>query len=309
MIFANAVHAGGFSLQDDGKHITILENDKPVLVYNYAFVEVPEAVAKKTGPRQGYIHPLYGLDREILTDDYPDDHFHHRGVYWAWPYSAVGGKRFDLWALVGCHSEFVKWRQRQATESQATLEVINMWVLDPTGETVVREEVSIRVHPASDLGRAIDFALRYTNVADREVTLEGTHDIDSGTGKVKGYGGFMYRIDASREPRVIATAEGVLPADDMRAKSPWADLSAPISPGGPFSGAAIFQHPGNPGYPHEGWLLRHYGTIGASWPCDRPHRMAPGDSVELKYRLYVHRGDAADGKVAEAFAEFVTWVP
>lgn len=309
MSFAGAVHAGGFSLQDDGKHITILENDKPVLVYNYAFVEVPEAVAQKTGPRQGYIHPLYGLDGDILTDDYPDDHFHHRGVYWAWPYSAVGGRRFDLWALVGVHSELEKWIDKRADEKSAVLQVVNRWVLDPTGETVVREEIGMVVLPSNGVGRAIDFTLRFANIADREVTLEGTHDIDSGTGKVKGYGGFMYRTDNTRGEQSISIASGVLDADDMRAQSPWADLSSPQGFGLPHSGVAIFQHPKNPGYPHEGWLLRHYGTIGASWPCDSPHRMAPGEAVELQYRLYVHRGDAAEGKVAEAFAEYEKSAP
>jgi hypothetical protein len=34
--------------------------------------------------RANYIHPLYGLDGEILTEDFPPDHPHQRGVFWAW---------------------------------------------------------------------------------------------------------------------------------------------------------------------------------------------------------------------------------
>ena len=33
--------------------------------------------------RANYIHPLYGLDGEVLTEDFPRDHPHHRGVFWA----------------------------------------------------------------------------------------------------------------------------------------------------------------------------------------------------------------------------------
>jgi hypothetical protein len=36
-------------------------------------------------PRSDYIHPLYGLNGEMLTNDWPDaDHPHHRGIFWAW---------------------------------------------------------------------------------------------------------------------------------------------------------------------------------------------------------------------------------
>jgi AcrR family transcriptional regulator len=34
--------------------------------------------------RSCYIHPLYGLDGEVMTEDFPVDHRHHRGVFWAW---------------------------------------------------------------------------------------------------------------------------------------------------------------------------------------------------------------------------------
>ena len=68
---------------------------------------------------------------------------------------------------------------------------------------------------------------------------------------------------------------------------------------------AIFQHPDNPGYVHPGWILRHYGFLGASWPHTAGHVLAPGEAVELRYRLFVHRGGATSAKVAEAFERYV----
>jgi hypothetical protein len=29
-----------------------------------------------------YIHSLYGLDGEVLTEDFTADHPHHRGIFW-----------------------------------------------------------------------------------------------------------------------------------------------------------------------------------------------------------------------------------
>jgi len=49
--------------------------------------------------RANYIHPLYGLDGEILTEDFPADHLHHRGIFWAWHQVWLGDKRLgDPWA-------------------------------------------------------------------------------------------------------------------------------------------------------------------------------------------------------------------
>ena len=49
--------------------------------------------------RSDYIHPLYGLNGEVLTRDWPVDHPHHRGIYWAWPEVDYGTNRGDLHAL------------------------------------------------------------------------------------------------------------------------------------------------------------------------------------------------------------------
>ncbi|WP_372934433.1 DUF6807 family protein, partial [Mariniphaga sediminis] len=43
--------------------------------------------------RRHYIHPLWGLDGTILTEDFPDDHLHHRGIFWAWHQVWIGDQR------------------------------------------------------------------------------------------------------------------------------------------------------------------------------------------------------------------------
>lgn len=72
-----------------------------------------------------------------------------------------------------------------------------------------------------------------------------------------------------------------------------------------MAGAAVFQHPSNPGFPHKGWIMRHYGFLGVSWPHEVSHTIQPGESFELKYRLLVHRGSFADAHVADRFDEYL----
>ena len=78
-------------------------------------------------PHSCYIHPLYGLDGEVLTDDFPADHLHHRGVFWAWPHVTVDGRHLDLWMQNGIEARFERGACGGPTEKQAILGVENSW--------------------------------------------------------------------------------------------------------------------------------------------------------------------------------------
>ena len=299
LVLAPAAFAD-FTLEDNGKALTVLEDGQPVLVYNYAMVEPPGPVPDRYR-RACYVHPLYGLDGEVMTQDFPIDHFHHRGVFWAWPKTTVGDRLADVWTIVDIRQVHDKWVEKAAGADQAVVAAENVWQYeDDPGNPPVREAVRFVIHPADDIGRAIDYTLTLTNIGDEVVTIRGQSTKD------KGYGGFCVRPDAMRRPLHFTSALGKLDEDMLRMESPWADCSYAKKRGGDeLSGVAIFQHPGNPGYPHPGWITRAYGFLGCSWPHTEPHALDPGDAVTLKYRLYVHRGDAEAGKVLPRFEQFV----
>lgn len=290
-----------FTVEDNGAALTIIEDGKPVLSYLYTLVEPPGGVDKNYR-RASYIHPLYGLDGDVLTQDFPEDHYHQRGVFWAWPGCKVGERDLNTWEIGAVRQLFEKWLVREIGSDYVTIGVQNAWVFDDNPKPVVRENIRFRVHPADQVGRCIDFHLRFENVSHELVTFKGQPYED------KGYGGFCYRPDNRRPDWVITTAGGVLNKDALLSGTPWGDFSTRKGPAETFSGAAIFQHPGNPGYPHPGWLLRFekYGFLGASWPHLEPVPLEPGESFELRYRLYVHRGTAEEGQVSHAFETFAT---
>lgn len=299
---ATAVLACGayaeFSLQDDNARLTLLENGKPVLVYNYTRVAPPEKVPDHFG-RACYIHPLYGLDGDVLTQDFPVDHYHHRGVFWAWPECKVGQRKMDVWALGDVRQHHEKWLAREAGADKAEIGVQNFWAFDDAPDKPqVREEVRFTVLPADEKGRTIDFYLKLTNVSNETVTFLGA------TGK--GYGGLCVRPDANRSPFTFTTASGVCKDDALSFDTPWADVTSKMKPDGPTSGIAIFEHPKNPGYPFPGWIFRHYGFLGASWPQEREHALKPNEFFELRYRLFIHRGTAGEGNVAHRFDEYTS---
>ena len=291
----------GFTFTPAEKEGMLLkEGDIPVFVYHEKNSKLPGRIPEKY-LRMGYFHPVYGLDGEEMTQDYPFDHRHHRGVFWAWPQSLAGGELINIWEMDNARQYGLKAPEFKEVDGKAHLQLEQAWRWDSAPyKNIVGESITVVVHPATDLGRAMDFTITLTNLYDQELTMKGQ------TKDNKGYGGFSIRPDARRKPFIFTAASGVIPEDVLELDTPWADVSyATKRKGKKLSGVAIFQHPDLPGYPHKGWLLRDYGFLGQSWPHTNPTALAPGESVTLKYRLYMHRGDAEAGKVAEAHAAYL----
>jgi hypothetical protein len=258
----------------------------------------PEGIDAQRYSRSCYIHPLYGVDGEVLTGDFQRDHPHHRGIFWAWPKCSIGDRKVDEWHFGGIRQVFETWLAREAGSDNAEVGVQNVWLLDEDAKPKVQEQIRFTIHGAKENCRESDFHLKFTNVADVPVTVKGQNEA--------GYGGFAIRMDGARPEPVIMTARGRLKEDTNRSDTPWADFSSRAGPGKPISGVAIFQHPGNPGYPHSGWTLRYYGFLGAAWPHDDPFILQPGGSFELRYRVCVHRGTAEEAGVAAKFAAYTS---
>ncbi len=299
VVLSAVPNSSGFTIEDNGAGLVIQEGAAPVLVYNYRRVPPPPGVPDAYG-RSCYIHPLYGLDAEILTEDFPTDHRHHRGLYWAWPVCKVGNRSADIWISTDIHQHHAAWLAREASQDYARVEVENVWTFDDKPEQpVVREVIGFIVHSEKAEGRAIDFTLQFINISREPLVIRGQTDQD------KGYGGFCFRPDAARKPFAFTAAQGVVSDDALRLDSPWVDMSSSSGPEKPLAGVAIFQHPANPDYPHDGWILRHYGFLGASWPHNDPKTFAPGEAFTLRYRVYVHRGSAEDARLPALYEAYV----
>lgn len=259
----------GFSFHEvSSTSVELRENGRPVYVYNYGMMGkegVPE-----DRRRSGYLHPVYAPDGTVLTDDFPADHYHHRGISWMWPVVVVDGERYNLWEIHGIRQRFVRWMTREAPR----LGVENGWYI---GERkVVKETVEIVAHPAAGGRRRLDFTLTFESLAG-SIRIAGTPD------QQKGYGGLCFRF-APRSETVIATDAGLETRDTNLVPHPWAELEGTFQ--GRRAGARIDIDPANPGFPN-GWCLRRYGFLGVSFPGLEPYTLEPGRPLVLKYRVTV----------------------
>jgi hypothetical protein len=275
--------------------LSLYEDDQPLWVYHSEMVDPPEGVDEKFR-RSSYFHPVYGLDGEVISQDFPSDHYHHRGIYWAWPETASDGRKMDIWTIKGAHQVFVKWLDQSAADSAAEFGVENVWLFDDDPEPKIREQVTVTTHASEKKTRALDFTLHFTNVSEKPFTFLGA--------KNKGYGGFNFRPHAKNKPMIFTTELGPQAEDTLNVQSPWADVSWVSKNTEKEAGVAIFQHASNPEYPHFGWLLRHYCFNGAAWPHETPYTLEPGNTLTLQYRLVIHRGSAKQAGIKKLFKHY-----
>jgi hypothetical protein len=294
--------AAGFRFAAIGEQsLGLWESERPVLVYNHAPVAKPDMPGAR--PRSCYFHPVYGLDGEVLTDDFPKDHLYHRGMYWAWPHIKIGEKEYETWtAPTGLAVQFVRWGEKEASDKTAHWGIENGWFIGE--KCVVREELRLTVHAAQAESRAIDIEVRWTPL-DEPLTLWGAEG--------KSYGGFNFRFAPRARPTItipagsklegVITAEGRVSGDLVVTRLPWADLSGDFGGSKGQSGAAIFVHPQHRDYPPT-WMARHYGLVSVGWPGVTPQTFPVGETFSCRYRVWIHRGLPPAEEIARAYEEY-----
>lgn len=273
--------------------LQVKEQEKPVLAYNYGTItgeNVPERDQRRY--RGCYLHPLWGLDGEILTDDFPKDHYHHHGAFWAWPHVTVDGKEYDLWTNAGIEQRFVRWLDQQAGPVAAVIGVENGWFVGD--RQVATERVWLRAFCAGAGERSLDLEIYLVPLVP--LSLQGAGG--------KSYGGLTVRFAVQREAEATITVPaGQTTADLLETPLEWADLTTQIAGAPHRSGGAVFVHPQHPNFPPT-WLTRHYGPLCIGWPGVNARQYEPGQPHRLPYRLWLHRGPADVDQLQARYAAF-----
>jgi len=291
-----AQHPINISETDQGFVIT--EGAEKVMVYQRTHKSLD---GKYT--RANYIHPLYGLDGEILTDDFPRDHLHHRGVFWAWHQLWLGDVKIgDPWATVDSRWDVYDAKISTPDSDSRALRLGLYWKsplrTDSAGKQVplVKERTTITVHRTRDDMRKIDFQIELLAMHD-DMRLGGSED-------VKGYGGFSTRIPLPEGLAFTCTDGPVEPTTLSLEAGPWLDFSGNLGNNGKTSGLAILCHSSSPGYPQR-WILRRKGSCqNPVYPGRDPVPLSKEKPLVLRYRLIIHRGDVNDVDLDKLQAEY-----
>jgi hypothetical protein len=257
------------------------------------------------------LHPLIGPGGRRVTRDYPmaqgpagerSDHIHHRSVWVA--HGDVNGT--DNWSEEEGHGRTVHrdFSRREAGPVMGVLEARSQWVT-AGGEPLLEERLAMTFYnlPAEWRCFDLDLDLRPSAAAVRfGDTKEG------GLCSVR----VATSMDAKLEGRIENAYGGVQEAETWGKRAHWCDYSGPVQ--GEIVGIAVFDHPHSFRHPTY-WHVRDYGLMTAnpfalSHYFDDPardgsHVLHPGETMALRYRIYLHLGDAGGGAVADKYHDFI----
>jgi hypothetical protein len=247
--------------------------------------------------RSHYLHPVLGLDGEPLTEDFPADHLHHRGIFWAWHQVHVDDKPLgDAWVCQRFHWNLVS-AEIKTLEESAQLNLVVHWssddLTDEAGKRipVVREEATITVHRRTADYRLIDISFTLKPLMKR-VSIGGSED-------AKGYGGFSVRMKMRKPMQFLSPTGEVEPTRLAISAGKWLDVRGPIGKDQQLAGVAMIQRPGTTGAPQP-WILRRSGSMqNAAFPGRHAVELSEKEPLQFHYRLVIHAGKVDKAKLDE----------
>ena len=229
-------------------------------------------------PRSDYIHPLYGLEGEMLTNDWPDaGHPHHRGIFWAWPEVKYGSESGDIYALQTVFARPTGNITYTSGPVYAEIDAENLWMWKDK-KAIVRERAVIRVYHSSADNRIIDLTISLLALED-SVTIA--------TRFTNSYGGLNLRM-MTPEAQEISYFTDEANSNPLRA---WSDFNGIFEGAKSPSGLMVLQHQDNPDYPGDwaeypdlAWVQPTFPSFGTRYPLSKT------EALVLRYRLIVHKG-------------------
>ena len=244
------------------------------------------------GPRT-YWHPLRLPDSPVLTMDRPEDHVHHQGMWVAW--KKVNGVNFWEQPKPGAdpsgfgrivHKDVL---ERSADSQTARFTTENAWIdwQDTVHLSEVRRTV---VYAPQDNYLAMDLAFQFRPTG-RDVTLDLNRG-EPGRGGLF-YSGLTIRFHNALTPGRLLDADGrTEPMDIYGSRSRWCGFAGRHQEDGQVYGITILDQPGNPRYPTTWWVrnAENYALIQPCFCYHEPLQIAADDTLELNYRIVVHKG-------------------
>jgi hypothetical protein len=258
-----------------------------------------------------FFYPVIGPTGESVTRHYPmkaevpgetRDHPHHRSMW-----SAYGELNdVDNWSESRNHGRQVPQGEPEIVGGPVfgRLTARNRWVT-PDGKPQFDERRVLTVYNSGPDRRLFDY----------EITLTATEG-DVRFGDTKEGGILSFRVassmDAKDKGRIENSAGGVGEKECWGKEAAWCDYTGPVE--GQTVGIGVMDHPGNFRSPAH-WHVRDYGLMGTNYFGDSSfanerngrrgeYLLKKGESLTFRYRVLLHRGNAAEGGVATAYTAY-----
>lgn len=224
----------------------------------------------------------------MLTEDFPEDHLHHRSIFWAWHQVLIGDTSVgDAWECKDFEWKVQDVAHQPQDDGSLSLLAKTLWQsprwigADGEQKPFLTEETRMTIHPKTDNYRVIDFEISLLALVP-DLKIGGSED-------EKGYGGFSVRMRMPDDILFTSTTGEVTPTKNALTAGPWMDISGSLAANGGKAGIVIINHTDDA---TVSWILRNENSMqNAVYPGRHPVVVSDQRPTVLRYSLVVYQGE------------------
>lgn len=286
-------------------NLLLEEGSRQILQYNYNTVYPPPGVDTMY-KRSGFIHPVWAPNGAVLTNIFPEGHYHHMGIWNPWTHTSFEGRVVDFWNLQKKEGTvrftgFLSKTQGNVWGGFKARQEHVVFEMNGREKTALDEVWDVRAYTAGthDSRRIWDFVSTISCATDSALLLL----------QYRYGGGLCFRATAAwtSSTSEVLTSEGKNRKDADSTRARWVKISGSTSKG--HAGILIMNSPDNYNSPQplrvwpenaeRGELMLNYSpTKMASW------LLTYGHEYTQKYRIMVFKGDLTAGEAEAAWQDF-----
>ncbi len=281
------------TVSKDGALMRLAVKGKSLATYQTTPSEPPPGVS--THYRHGaYLHPVLTPSGRLVTGDYPPDHRHQRGIFFAWTHTVFEGREPDFWnmgkgdaAKVTAATEFVAMDRTWSGPVHGGFASRHRFMdyLAPEPKVMLNERWTVTAYNvAASGGKAwlLDFVSTQECAGPSPVKLPTYH-----------YGGLGVRGQAAWDP-VNAVTFLTSNGDDRKkgdnSKANWVHMGGQVD--GAAAGLAVLIHPDNYRSPQPLRLNPKNPQLCVAPSQGGDWEITPGKPYVSRYRFVIADGPA-----------------
>ncbi len=275
----------------DGALVRLAVGGKPVATYQTTPSQPPEGVAAHYA-HGAYLHPVFTPAGRMVTADYPPDHKHQRGIFFAWTKTKFEGREPDFWNMgkgdnkITAATEFIAVDRTWSGPVHGGFTSRHAFVdrLTEVSKPMLNERWTVTAYRAAASGKAwlMDLVSVQECASASAVKLPKYY-----------YGGLGVRGAAAWDP-VDAVKFLTSNGDDRKqgdaSKARWVHMGGQLK--GAPAGLAVLIHPDNFRAPQPLRLNPKNPQLCVAPSAEGDWEIAPGKPYVSRYRFVLADGPA-----------------
>jgi hypothetical protein len=277
------------NLSRESDRLNLKIHGRPVFSFVTTPQSLPDQDIKPVFLRGGYIHPVFTPSGRLVTDDYPSDHYHHHGIWFAWTKTEFEGRYPDFWNVGDGTGKvefaFVDSAWKGPVHAGFKSQQRYVALTGPAPKTALNEEWEVRLY---NVGQSDKRYYLFDIVATQQCA--GASPLVLEEYRYGGMGIRGHRNWKDKSKVWFLTSEGKTRENGNATRGRWCHISGPVDD--QMVGIAVLDHPDNLRSPQPMRLNPDDPFFNYAPSQLGRFEIKPGEKFVLRYRYVVADGAA-----------------